>query len=405
MRSIILFFFVLFSTTYFANAQSRNIAGKVTDQQSHELLANVSVNVKGTIVGTTTDASGNFTLAVPGGKNILTISYIGYTPQEVPVNDLSIINISLAPGSSALNEVVVTGYTSQRKKDITGSVSLVDMKALKSVPSGSAVQALQGQASGVNVIRSGVPGGASNVFVRGISSFGDSQPLVLVDGVESNLDDISANDIESMQVLKDAGAAAIYGVRGSNGVIIVTTKKGKSKSPGVTYDSYYGVQLPLQGNVFDLMNSEDFARLSKVANPNTALFQNGLPDFLYRGPGGSGVAMAGDPAVDPLKYNLDPLNSSNNYLIQQVNKTGTDWFHEVFEAAPIQNHNLTVSGGTNKSNYLVSLGYLDQQGTLMETYLKRYSVRVNTSYNVKKNIRIGQNAYFFYKQNKDLSAG
>ncbi|HTF27492.1 MAG TPA: carboxypeptidase-like regulatory domain-containing protein [Flavitalea sp.] len=144
MRSIILFFFVLFSTTYFANAQSRNIAGKVTDQQSHELLANVSVNVKGTIVGTTTDASGNFTLAVPGGKNILTISYIGYTPQEVPVNDLSIINISLAPGSSALNEVVVTGYTSQRKKDITGSVSLVDMKALKSVPSGSAVQALQG---------------------------------------------------------------------------------------------------------------------------------------------------------------------------------------------------------------------------------------------------------------------
>ncbi|HTF27493.1 MAG TPA: TonB-dependent receptor plug domain-containing protein, partial [Flavitalea sp.] len=254
-------------------------------------------------------------------------------------------------------------------------------------------------------MRSGVPGGASNVFVRGISSFGDSQPLVLVDGVESNLDDISANDIESMQVLKDAGAAAIYGVRGSNGVIIVTTKKGKSKSPGVTYDSYYGVQLPLQGNVFDLMNSEDFARLSKVANPNTALFQNGLPDFLYRGPGGSGVGVAGDPAVDPVKYNLDPLNSSNNYLIQQVNKTGTDWFHEVFEAAPIQNHNLTVSGGTNKSNYLVSLGYLDQQGTLMETYLKRYSVRVNTSYNVKKNIRIGQNAYFFYKQNKDLSAG
>ncbi len=400
MKRILLLFFVLFFTTYFANAQSRKISGQISDQLSKEALANVSVNVKGTTIGTTTDTSGNFTLTIPTENNVLTVSYIGYEQQEVSINDRSVIHIFLEAGSKALNEVVVTGYTTQQKKDITGSVAIVDMKALKSIPSGSAVQALQGQASGVNIIRSGVPGGSSNIFIRGISSFGDSQPLVLVDGVQTNLDNISPNDVESMQVLKDAGAAAIYGVRGSNGVIIVTTKKGKSSSPIVTYDSYFGFQLPLQGSVFNLLNSEDFARLAKQANPNTALFQNGLPDFLYRGPGGSGVAMAGDSVVDPSKYVLDPSNSSNNYLIQQVNKTGTDWFHEIFKSAPMQNHNLTVSGGTNRANFLVSLGYLDQQGTLIETFLKRYSARVNSSYNVKKNIVLDRMPIFFISKIK-----
>ena len=380
------------------------IHGRVINQEGNSLQG-VSVLIAGTQNGTTTNSDGRFTLTVPNANTTLEISSVGFQTKRVNVGNQTEINVTLEVEVSGLNEVVVVGYGTQRKKDITGSVAVVDMDALKSVPSGSAVQALQGQASGVDIIRSGVPGGSSNIFIRGISSFGNTQPLVLVDGVETNLDNISANDIESMQVLKDAGAAAIYGVRGSNGVIIVTTKKGKLGSPVITYDTYYGMQLPLPGNVFNLLNSEDFARLTKQVNPNTALFQNGLPDFLYRGPGGAGIAMAGDPDVDPSKYNLDPSNSSNNYLIQEVNKTGTDWFHALFKSTPMQNHNLTVSGATDKSHYLLSLGYLDQQGTMIETFLKRYSARVNTSYKVNRNIRIGENAYFYYKQNKSMNSG
>lgn len=148
MKRILLLFFVLYFTTYFANAQSRKITGQISDQLSKEALANVSVNVKGTTIGTTTDTSGNFTLTIPTENNVLTVSYIGYEQQEVSINDRSVIHIFLEAGSKALNEVVVTGYTTQQKKDITGSVAIVDMKSLKSIPSGSAVQALQGQASG-----------------------------------------------------------------------------------------------------------------------------------------------------------------------------------------------------------------------------------------------------------------
>src|SRR5690606_28547765 len=208
-------------------------------------------------------------------------------------------------------------------------------------------------------------------------------------------DDLNMNDIESMQVLKDAGAAAIYGVRGSNGVIVITTKKGGE--PRITYDAFYGVTTVKKGNVYNLLNAEDYARLTKEANPGTILFANGLPDFLYAHSSGNGTAMVGDPAVDPANYSFDPNNTNNNYLIQKVNKSGTDWFHEVSRNAPIQSHNLNVSGGSSRSSYMFSLGYLDQKGTIIETYLKRYSIRINSQHQVHKNIRIGENLYSYYK--------
>ncbi|MEO5995831.1 MAG: SusC/RagA family TonB-linked outer membrane protein, partial [Chitinophagaceae bacterium] len=220
----------------------------------------------------------------------------------------------------------------------------------------------------------------------------------LVDGVQSRLDDINMNDIASMQVLKDAGAASIYGVRGSNGVIIITTKKGKSGELRTTYDAYYGVTTVKKGNVYNLLNSADYARLTKEVNPGTILFQNGLPDFLYASSAGNGTAMAGDPRVDPAKYNFDFNNTKNNYLIQQVNKAGTDWYHEVSKNAPIQSHNLSLTGGSEKSTFLFSLGYMNQEGTILETYLKRYSVRLNSQHAVSKNIRIGENMYAYYKR-------
>ncbi len=385
-----------------------SITGKVVGSDDAQPIAGATVLIKGnTTNGAITAADGTFKLSVDPGA-VLVVSYIGYQLQEIPVGNQTTFNISLIPSSTTLGEVVVTGYSSERKKDITGSVSVVDVKALKSIPAGSAVQALQGQAAGVTVLSSGAPGSPSNIFVRGITSFGNTQPLVLVDGVQAELNDVSADDVESIQVLKDAGAAAIYGVRGSNGVIVVTTKKGRSGQPTISYDAYYGNQQPLQGNVFNLLNSQDFARLTKVAYPTTGLFQNGLPDFTYRGPGATGVGNAGSPAVDPSKYNFDAANPGANYLIQSVNKTGTDWFHELFKNAPMTSHNLTASGGTDKSNYMVSLGYFNQQGTMLKSYLERYSARINTQFKVKNNVRIGENLYIFYKKNPgfdNLSTG
>ncbi|ACT96454.1 SusC/RagA family TonB-linked outer membrane protein [Dyadobacter fermentans] len=379
---------------------SKEIKGVVLDSLSQTALPGVSVVLKGTTsVGTTTDANGAYSLALPTDASALVFSFVGYASQEITIGNSSNINVNLRPDSQALNEIVVTGYSSQRKQDITGSVSVVDMKALKSVPAGSAVQALQGQAAGVNVISSGVPGASSNIFIRGVTSFGNTQPLVIVDGIQADLNNISADDIESVQVLKDAGAAAIYGVRGANGVIVVTTKKGKSGQPTVTYDGYVGVQRPLQGNPFDLLNSEDYMKVVNIANPNNSLFRNGMPDYLYAGPGVAGVAKEGDPAVDPSKYFLDPINTSKNYLIQKVNKQGTDWFHELFKPAIMTNHNLAVSGGNEKASYLFSLGYIHQKGTLIETYLKRYSARINTEYRISKRIKVGENVNIFHVDN------
>jgi len=396
---LILFLIIIAPSLAFAQV---TVTGVVKDADGNA-LSGVSVRLMGSSVATSTDGEGTYSLPSVGPQSTLVFTYVGFETKEEPLNGRTNVNVELSPSDQSLEEVVVTGYSSQRKKDITGSVAVVDMDALKSIPSGSALQALQGQASGVNVISSGAPGAGSNVFIRGISSFGNTNPLVLIDGVESNLDNISANDIASVQVLKDAGAASIYGVRGSNGVIIVTTKKGQSGEPTVAYDAFVGIQLPLSGNPLNLLNSEDFARLTKIANPGTTLFQNGIPDYTYAGPGAAGVANEGDPAVDPSRYVFDPINTAGNYIIQKVNKDGTDWFHEVFKPAPMSSHNLSVSGGTEKATYLLSLGYFDQKGTLIESYLKRYSLKVNTTYNVGKHVRVGQNAYAFYKQNPDFT--
>ncbi|MBC7922003.1 MAG: TonB-dependent receptor [Ferruginibacter sp.] len=381
-----------------------SVRGRVTSEQG-EALPGVSVLLRGTTAGTATDSEGQYALSVPDGDGAtasLVFTFIGYASKTVNVENRSVIDVQLAAETTALEELVVTGYTSQKKKDIVGAVAVVDVQALKSVPSGSAMQALQGQASGVDVINNGSPGSRSNIFIRGITGF-NTNPLVLIDGIQGEINDVPAEDVESIQVLKDAGAASIYGARGSNGVIVITTKKGKSGQPSFTYDSYYNVQLPHSGNPMDLLNAQQYASLWAQVNPATTLFPGGvLPDYLWRGPKGRGVGMEGDPQVDPALYNFDPLNANNNYIIQKVNKGQTDVYDEVFNPALMMNHNLTASGGTEKANYLMSLGYLNQQGTLLNTYQKRYSVRLNSQYKVRKNIRIGENVYLFYRDNPQV---
>lgn len=399
-----------------AFAQTK-ISGNVTNAKDKQPLAFATVTVKGTNVATTTSATGDFTITVPAGRNILVISSVGFEDEEVALGANTTVSVMLKEKVSDLNEIVVTGYTAQKKKSLTGSVAVVNVKDLKAVPAGSPEQMLQGRAAGVNVITSGEPGTGSNIRIRGITSFGNVDPLVIIDGVQASLRDINANEIESFQVLKD-GAAAIYGVRGSNGVIIVTTKKGRSGKAVVTYDGYYGMQQQLSGNVFNLLNTQEMAdvtwlslnntldRNGQAGNPSHPQYGNGtspvVPDYILSG---SRNGVVGEPTQAEIDaYNID-YSKGPISQIMSANKSGTDWFDEIFNNAPIQSHTVTASGGSDRSNFLASFGYFDQQGTLDYTYLKRYSARINTTFNIKNNIRIGENVYMFYKDNPRTPGG
>ena len=407
-----LFCFMLISSQIYAQ---KIVSGIVKNAKDNTPIALATIGIKTTKIAVVTGANGEFSISVPDGKTQLIVSSVGYEDDEISVSGITTVTISLRERQNSLNEVVVTGYTAQKRKEITGAVSVVSVKDLKSIPSGTAEQMLQGQAAGVNVIGSGAPGEGSNIFIRGITSFGNVSPLVIVDGVQSApgdlgiLRDLSASDIESVQVLKD-GQAAIYGVRGSSGVIIVTTRKGRGKTT-ITYDGYYGTQRVLQGNPWHKLDTKGMADLYFLAarnsgnvdaSGNVASSQYGtgqnpvIPDYIKAG-NSSGVS-ATDPSVNLSLYNNN-YAKGDPYLIVPANKTGTDWFHALFKPAPIQSHTVSASGSTEKSSYLFSFNYFDQQGTLLNTYLKRYAARINTVFNVKNNIRIGENLYIFYKDN------
>ncbi len=399
--SLLLFIALFFPFTL--QAQSLQVKGKVVDADNQPLIG-VNVIEKGTQNGTITNFDGNFVLSV-SSEATLVFSYIGFAEREVVWDGVSDLNIVLEEDVALLDEIVVIGYGSRRKADLTGSIAVVDTKQLRSVKSTSAAQALQGLASGVNVTLSGVPGNAPRINIRGLTSLGNNNPLVIIDGIEQNLNNISASDIESIQVLKDAGSASIYGVRGANGVILITTNKGGGDlgKPVVTYEGSYGMQFPLRGNVWNILDSENYAKVYNIAFPGNERFVNGMPDYMYRGPGGDGVAFEGDPAVDPSNYYYESPNRGNNYLIQKVNKEGTDWFHELFKRAPMTSHNLTLSGGGAKSKYLFSLGYLDHRGTIIKTVNKRYTVRVNSEYNLGEHIKMGENLSFVHRYRQGFS--
>ena len=375
----------------------KTVSGKVTNKANGQPIPGATIQLRGTSTVTVTNAEGIYSINTKGTGGTLVATVVGFEPVEQPINGRNLISFALTETTASLSEVLVTGYSTQRKKDITGSVAVVNVNNMKSVPSGTTESILQGQASGVSVINSGAPGGGSNIRIRGITSLGNSNPLVIIDGVQGSLHDLNVNDIESVQVLKDAGAAAIYGVQGSNGVVIVTTKKGKSGKAKVTYDAFVGTQRPLK-NGFNLANTPEYASViwaqakNSGVNPSHPQFGNGaspvIPDYIT--PSG---AKEGDPNTNPAAYDI------NKNQITRANKVGTDWVHETFKPAMIQSHSISVSGGNDKSAYLFSVGYFNQQGTLINTYLKRYSVRLNTVFNVKDHIRIGENAYIFYKQN------
>lgn len=389
-------------------SQQNNVTGTVTDDKNNP-LAGVSIVVKGSTVGALTDISGKYAISNVPQNATLVFSFVGLASQEFPVSGRNQIDVVLTEAAIGLNEVVVTGYSTQRKKDITGSVAIADVASLKKMVATSAQNALQGLASGVNVINSGVPGSAAKILIRGVTSFGNTDPLVIVDGLAASLNQVNASEVESIQVLKDAGSAAIYGVRGANGVIIVTTKKGKAGKPVITYEGSYGITFPLTNNPYNMLSSEDWFTIFGKLYPGSELMKFGgaIPDYSFRGPAGAGAGMAGAAAVDPSLYYQDLKNIGKNYIIQKLNKTnnGGDWWDWTFNKAATQMHTLSASGGTENAKYLFGLGYIDQEGTMVSSFLKRYNARINTEFTPNKYIRIGENINVLHQSNNSPGDG
>lgn len=239
---------LLFLLSLASFAQDMRISGRVLDTESNNGLPGVNVLLKGTTKGVTTDANGGYTITVPGKESVLVFSFVGFIRQEVKAGNRNSISVNLTADATSLQEVVVTGYAAQQRKDITGSVAVVDVKEMRKLPAGNIADQLQGRIAGVQVSSSGDPGSAAYVRVRGIGTFNQNEPLYVIDGVpvqnESNLNFLNPNDIESIQVLKDAASASIYGSRAANGVIVVTTKKGKAGVSKISLDVWSGISSP-----------------------------------------------------------------------------------------------------------------------------------------------------------------
>jgi TonB-linked SusC/RagA family outer membrane protein len=404
LKSLLTFMLsAIFSLTLYA--QEKTVSGTVTDGETGEALPGVNVLVKGTTQGTVTDIQGQYRLSVPSDVAVLVFSSIGYAAEEVTVGNRSSIDMTMLPDVQALSEIVVTGYSSEERADVTGAVSTVETEQLQAVPSGNVEQQLQGRVSGVTVVTNGQPGTTSIVRVRGFGAFGGNEPLYIVDGVPvQSTDFLQPNDIASTTVLKDAAAASIYGARAANGVIVYTTKKGKKDgSFNVSYDGVVGVTQP--GNVDFILNPQQEADWTWQAQRNTA-WQLGespsfdhpqygtgpnpiLPDYINVG-GTPGVV--GSVNLDEQRefYNINPA-AGPIYQVVRANKAGTDWWDAITEPALLNRHLLGFSGGTERSAYYISLGIQDQEGILLNQDFKRYSLRINSEHNITDRIRIGQN--------------
>ncbi|WP_044173170.1 SusC/RagA family TonB-linked outer membrane protein [Flectobacillus major] len=395
-------------------AQDRRVTGKVAGVDNQG-IPGVSILIKGTRTGTTTDASGSFSINSKSANDVLVLTGIGYKSKEVTIGGQSVVNIVLEEDVAALDEVIVTGYSSSNKKESTAAISTVKAKDLTAVPSGNIEQQLQGKVSGVTVITSGQPGTTSIVRVRGFGSFGGNNPLYVVDGVPTQSTDFLApDDIESTTVLKDAAAASIYGARAASGVIVYTTKKGtkKARPLEITYDGMYGVTDP--GTGIKMLNPQDQATWTwKALGPGAKHDQYGsgttpiIPDYLLIGsPSGGRKGYVGsiDIEAERAKYQNNPL-AGPLYLVMAANKQGTDWYKAITRTAPLTRHNLGFSGGTETSRFYFGLGVQEQSGILKFNEFRRYDFRANSEFDITKKLRIGENLQFTYRQTRGLAGG
>jgi len=368
----------------------QEITGKVTDPSGRP-LAGVSIVRVGEKKGVSSDANGNYTIVV-SDNTVLHFSFIGYTTIDVPVKNKTSIDVVLIPAVSSLNDIVVVGYGTQQRKNISGAVSSVSSKSFENQSITSIDQAIAGQAAGVQVSQvTGTPGGGVTIRVRGIGSISaGNEPLYVIDGfpIEGNysrdlnpLATINTNDIESIQILKDASSAAIYGSRGSNGVVIITTKKGKVGQPKITLDSYYGLQKV--AHKIDMLNASEYAAFNTEARNNAWVDAGGN---------------ASDPnSVRPDRLKIPPMFADPSSL-----GAGTDWQDAVFQTAPMQSYQLSVSGGSENTQFLVSGSYFKQEGIVINTDFERYALRFNLDTKVSSRLKFGFNLAPSYSRNDVL---
>ena len=401
--------------------QGRRVTCVISDKGGPIIGANVLV--KGTNNGNISDMDGRVILENVPNNAILVVSYIGYVTQEIPLKNLqSNIKVKLVEDTQNLDEVVVVGYGTQAKKDITGSVAVVSSEAIHEQPVSTFAEALQGKASGVYISNSGGPSGETTICIRGVGSLNSSDPLIVVDGVSDvDISSVNPNDIESMQVLKDASATAIYGAQGANGVIIITTKQGtRADRVKVSYNGYFGFS-KMANKGYDLLNGWEAMEFEQLGQENLYKYRGQTTSHPQFGQitqtGGNGISMP--YAIKPAGYSqqqiIDMYGSIEAWEKSYVDDgtsswsrsayyqmladgyseeeamAGTNWYDEVVQNGKIQDHQISLIGGGEKATYSVSLGYANREGTLKNSFFKRYSMRANTTFNPNKYFTMGQN--------------
>ena len=370
-----------------SDALEKTITGKVTDLSTGEELPGVNILVKGTTIGTITDVEGNYRLTAPDDAETLVFSSVGYTSEEVAIGNQTVINLEMAPDIQSLEEIVVVGYGEQSRRQVTSAISSVKAEEIENLPSASLDNLMQGRAAGVQVTQgSGQPGGAVTVRIRGNTSVqGGNEPLYVVDGIpiksgtfdgladggagSNALADINPSDIASIEILKDAAATSIYGSRAANGVVLITTKRGKAGAPSIKFNYYRGVQ-------------EVTRTLSQV---NAAQFRDYIDESYTR---------AGIPPDSRLTDSLNSFYNNDFY-----------WQGALFETAPISNYELSIGGGEEKINYFLSAGYFDQDGIVKNSQFKRFTTRANVEYKATENFRVGNTFTYSNTNTNRISEG
>lgn len=373
---------ILVKETISNNQQQREIKGVVKDNNNMP-IPGASVYVKGTDIGTATDFDGNFTLNIPDNAETLSITFVGYQRADVAIANQSVFNITLQEDTNTLDEIVVVGYGTEKRENITASISSVAPEEIQSLPKANVTEMLQGRMPGVQVMSDNRPGGGTSIRVRGFSTINNNDPLVIIDGVPTSngLSSINPQDIESLQVLKDAASSSIYGSRAANGVVVITTKKGTNKdSFSVSMDGYAGIQSAF--NLPRMLSAQQYGDLLWQAYKNDG--QTPAHDIYGNNPNQAEI-----PAW---------LNDE-----QTIPSGDVDWVDEIMRPALIQNYNISIQKGSEKGQHSFSLGYYDQEGVIEYTDFARYSARFNSSYNVTDWLTIGEN--FSGSYTKEVSVG
>ena len=360
-------------------AQSSEISGNVVDGTGEPIIG-ATVMEKGTSNGVITDFDGNFTIKVEANTTLV-FTYIGFQTQELPAQDG--MKVVMQDDALALNEVVVTGYTVQRKADLTGAISTVSVDEIAKQNENNPMKALQGRVPGMNISADGNPSGAATVRIRGVGTLNDNDPLYIIDGVptKAGMHELNGNDIESIQVLKDAASASIYGSRAANGVIIITTKKGKDGKLRVNFDG--SVATSFYANKIETMNASEWGRAFWQASVNDGLNPNNNNlGYNYNW----SYDKQGNPVLNGMT--MDMFLDENGTV-----RTGdTDWFKEITRTGVVQQYNLSVSNGSEKGHSFFSMGYYDNQGTIKDSYFNRLSARANADYKLfDGNLVLGEN--------------